>query len=387
MTLPELKQDVIDRWLSAYDESIPTVAHTFKKVYAPKKRFDLSDYEKDQFKELRTLSTEKLPFIYTLDESGRPCYFEHHREDKISKKGYYTYTDSLVEYIEYDIKTAAPHCIQRIIYDGDKKISFQSIMINGAIDPEFHGTTKDVIIQNLLKNEYALLYGFELYHYTDNRISHTDCLYLSLGSGEYTLQKKYNYNEAGELVEIMDIYPDDKVLYGYVKTPDNITLQELSDQVATMIAADIIETLKKAETPVPVGILEIDFQEVGVFSPLLSVFSEQQQEEIEALEGEERTTALFSFDLEYITVAPRSFDRLLCAFMRETDTLENYALAIAMARKTAWLLNNNKLNNEIPVTKKFMAYATDWDVEPEDFAGVLKDCGLPEKEVEKWRMD
>jgi hypothetical protein len=71
--------------------------------------------------------------------------------------------------------------------------------------------------------------------------------------------------------------------------------------------------------------------------------------------------------------------------MNEVNILEDYNPATAMARKTAWILNNNKLNNEIPITKNFMTYSTDWDVEPEDFTTVLKDCGIPEEEINKWK--
>ncbi|SEW00948.1 hypothetical protein SAMN05428988_1217 [Chitinophaga sp. YR573] len=387
MTLSQLKQDIIDRWLSAYDEE-NILPQAVKTVYAPTIRFELGDYNKDQFDELRILSTERLPgynFIYGLDQFNRPCYFEYQRQDKVSKKGYYTYTDSLIEYIEYDVTTASPSCIQRIIYKGDEKISFQSIRINGTIDPELHGTTKTEIMNNLLKNEYSLFCCFELYHYTDNRISTADCLYIAPASGEYQLQKKYNYNDAGELDEILDTSSDNSVLYSYVKTPTNITLQQLSDQVSQLIATEIIATLKTVEMTTPMGILEIDFQSIGTFSPVIGIFSQQQQEDIEKLQGEDRVTELFYFDNERTLVEGRSFERLLWAFMNEVNILEDYDLAIAMARKTAWILNNNKLNNEIPITKNFMAYSTDWDVEAKDFTIVLKDCGLPEEEINKWK--
>jgi hypothetical protein len=387
MTLPQLKQDIIDRWLSAYDEE-HIAPEAVKTVYAPSNRFELGDYNKDQFGELRVLSTERLPeynFIYRLDQFNRPCYFEYQRHDKVSKKGYYTYTDSLIEYIEYDVTTGSPSCIQRITYNGNEKFSFQSIKINGTIDPELHGTTKAVIMSNLLQNEFSLFYMFELYHYTDNRIDSADCLYMTPASGEYKLQKKYNYDESGILDEILDTDSDNKVLYSYVKIPANTTLQELSDQVSQLITTEIIATLKTVEITEPLGILEIDFQAIGTFSPLLSIFPKQQQEDIEKLQGEDRVDELFSIDNEKILVKGRSFERLLLAFMTELDILEDHIPAIAMARKTAWLLNNNKLNNEIPVTKNFMVYSTDWDVEQEDFTTVLKDCGIPEEEINKWR--
>lgn len=75
MTLSQLKQDIIDRWLSAYDELTlkeDTATPTVKTVYAPANRFELGDYNKDQFDEHRPLSTEKHPeyhFIYKLDQS------------------------------------------------------------------------------------------------------------------------------------------------------------------------------------------------------------------------------------------------------------------------------------------------------------------------------
>jgi hypothetical protein len=386
MTLPALKQDLIDRWLTVYDEyelRKEMKDASVKMVYAETIRFRLDKYTKEKFPAQGPLSTEERPehsYAYGLDASGKPCFsmFEE-------QKSYYTYTDSLIEYVEYHQHSPIPSCIQRVIYEGDRKVGFQSIILDDVNLRQFKGMAGKAILNKLLKDASSVICIIESYDYKDGRIVNADCLHIMPEVGEYSLRKKYNYNATGELEEIINVFGDKRTSYDYVKIPSNVTLQQLSEQVSSLIATDIIKTLVDEELTEPLGILEINYQEIGDYSPVLTVYSEKDQKKIER--SSDRLAELLANNEsdDYIDLSANTHERLLVAFMQEVEELEDFSLAESMIKKVAYLLNANKLNNEVTTGPKFMAYSVDWSIGPEDFSALLAECGLPENIVKEWR--
>ncbi|GAA3922919.1 hypothetical protein GO495_02330 [Chitinophaga oryziterrae] len=386
MTLPALKQDLIDRWLTVYDEyelRKEMKDTSVKMVYAETIRFGLDKYTKEKFPAQGPLSAEERPehsYAYGLDALGKPCFsmFEE-------QKNYYTYTDSLIEYVEYNQNSPIPSSLQRVIYEGDRKVGFQSIILNDINTRQFAGMTGKPILTKLLKEASSVICIIESYDYKEDRIINADCLHIMPGVGEYSLRKKYNYNSTGELEEIINVFGDKRTSYDYVKIPSNITLQQLSEQVSSLIAEDIIKTLADEDLKEPLGILEINYQEIGDYSPVLTIYSEKEQKKIE--KSADRLTELLANDERdyYIDLSANTHERLLVAFMQEVEELEDFSLAESMIRKVACLLNASKLNNEVTTGAKFMAYSVDWSIGPEDFSTLLAECGLPENIVKEWR--
>src|SRR5262245_5093663 len=102
MTLHELKQDLLDRWLTAYDQlpaTTPAADNTVKTIYAENFRFRLEKYSPDHFLPAGPLLAEPGPgsvYTYAMDATGRPVYLtvtEPGGKEVI--KGHYTYTAEL----------------------------------------------------------------------------------------------------------------------------------------------------------------------------------------------------------------------------------------------------------------------------------------------------
>lgn len=386
MTLPALKQDLIDSWITAYDEYATRKEMkdtSVKMVYAETIRFRLDKYTKEKFPAQGPLSAEERPehsYAYGLDESGKPVFsmFE-------DQKSFYTYADSLIEYLEYEPDSPVPACLQRVIYEGGKKVGFQSIILNDVNPGQFKGMAARPIINKLLRDAKSVICIIEAYDYKDDRIVNADCLHIMPGAGEYNLRKKYNYNAGGELEEVINMFSDKRTSYDYVKMPSNLTLQQLSAEVSLLISKDIIKTLVDEDVDEPIGILEIGYQEIGDYSPVLSVFSEKEQRKIE--KSADRLEELLANDERenIIELSENTHERLLVAFMQEVEEREDFSLAENMIKKVAALLNVNKLNKEVATGPKFMAYSVDWSIGPEEFSDLLAECGLPDNIVKEWK--
>ena len=162
-------------------------------------------------------------------------------------------------------------------------------------------------------------------------------------------------------------------------------LKALSDQVASQMAADIIRTMSAVPVNSPIGFLEITYQEMGDYIPLLGIYTSKAQKKIEKYNGEERIMEFLSADRLDADFQSPSFRPLLALFTDQVSELNNYRLATAMIRKVAKLLNDNKLNNVVPVTENFTVFSVDWSMDGEDFTEILAECGVPDQLIEGWR--
>ncbi len=394
MTLRPLKDDLLDRWLTAYDQlpsATPSADNIVKTVFAENFRFSLDKYSPEQFRPAGPLLTVAPPgtvYAYELDAAGRPVSLTV--KDSAGNeviKGHYTYTAALVDYIEYNLQSRLPSCIQRIVYNDGKKDSFQSLTLEGrGAGEDFQGVNKKAVLSALEERE--LLCECKIYHWSDNRIDSAECLQVLPGNDQMTSREEYSYNSAGELEEIRAIFDDDEnVSYLYVRKPDNITLEELADQVAEQMTADIINALAEEVPPEPLAALELHYQEINQYTPYLSLITETQRQEIE--EAATKNSLFEDWmtypDKEAVMIYGRPFERPMAAFMAEVESRNEYALATEMIRKVARLLNAGKLGGRIATGNEFMAYAIDWTM-TSGFTNILEACGVAGPIVKKWEQ-
>ncbi len=67
------------------------------------------------------------------------------------------------------------------------------------------------------------------------------------------------------------------------------------------------------------------------------------------------------------------------------EELDNWSIGEKMLCHTAAILTEGKVNNEVPVTKDFVAYAIDNSIGHENFSKLLKDCGVNKETIKEWK--
>jgi len=391
MTLQSLKQDLIDKWLTIYDAFPGPDAPQDKIkeiVYAESSRFPLDKYNPEQFLPAGPVSSTALPggvYAYYLNDAGKPLFLTvKDAGGKDVMRGHYNYSDSLVEYIEFNLQSRLPSCIQYIVYEGNKRVNYQSLTLEGrGVGENFGNTPKAKILTALMERE--MLGEFKLYHYTDNRIAQADSLQMLPGDEDLISKEHYRYDQAGQLEEIMAEFEDGATSYLYVKKPDNVSLQELSDMVASQMAKDIISAIEETGLKDAIAAVELNYQEVNQYTPYVCVVTEPQRASIEsaASKGSFYEDWVSYPEKEDVMIYGMPFERLLVAFMAEVEALNDYAIATNMIRTVARILNENKLDGKMPVSSSFMAYAVDMEMSG-DFIEILEACGVAPAMVAKW---
>ena len=223
----DLYNDIFERWVKAIDETDTIASHKEKvseRKYASSFRYDLNYYEQSNFPAGGQLldqdPAEELSYHkYGLDNNGRPVYvFFEHSWNKVSWEGVYNYSDNQVEYLEFCVNNKVPSGVQVVKYENNRKISYQHLTLTeGGRHYSLSKDEKEAFVESIKNDEYAIKSYVEKYLYEDERIIKAECLRISPGIEQLRFEKKYTYNNQGELAEIRVFYPSGITQLAYVK--------------------------------------------------------------------------------------------------------------------------------------------------------------------------
>jgi len=172
MTLDQLKQDLFERFIRAFDEfdriaEKKAQAQSF--VYSRLPRYRVSKFDGKKIPlgdKILFEAPEVHPEIYGLDTEGQPCYHSsEHTFNKAYWEGFYDITASCIEYIEFDLQSKKPIEISRILLDNGQKTGLQYLKVDGGdFSDAYNGlSNRDTAVQ-LLQTPNDLISNVELYH-------------------------------------------------------------------------------------------------------------------------------------------------------------------------------------------------------------------------------
>jgi hypothetical protein len=87
----------------------------------------------------------------------------------------------------------------------------------------------------------------------------------------------------------------------------------------------------------------------------------------------------------YLHLNAGKFEREFRQFVQIIEREEKWDMGTAMLRKVAYLLTTGKMNNRIPVSDEFAAYAIDWESDMEEFEDILGECGVASSVIASWK--
>ena len=389
---------IIERWKKAFDEieSITKYRGSTQTVkYAEQPCFELEKYTKTDFPQGKPFSgipdNDAHPYYkYGFNRDGLPCYTSFpNNGNTTSWEGYYTYSDDLVEYVEFNIETRIPSCIDRIVFAGQRKVSFQQILINTrASAPAYIGLSKEDAIARIQESEGHMIQALiQNYEYDGDRIIGADCVGMSPGAGKYEYKQLYSYNETGDLEEITNLYPNGVRQLSYVQIKEGQNAQTISNQLSLCLAESVITTLIKNKVESPVAIVELGYRYVANYLPVVVSRSESFKKEVIGKGGAGIWENLFlGFD-DLLYFDTDNYEKLFVQFIQIIEETGDHEMGQTMLRNTAALLTKNKLFGRIAVSDEFFVYAIDHSIEghdKEDLKHILNECGLEEEVIEAW---
>lgn len=403
MDLEILKQELLTRWKHAFNELslLPEYkAKILTEKYVPAVRYDLKDYETSAFlipegklfPEARSREINDYHF-YGLKEDGYPCYTSfRHVMNNTSWEGYYSYSDEVVEYVEFcqTENTYIPSCIKRILYKDGQRYAWQSLFINTRGNNDlYEGQTPDEIMASILADQHALVIRIEAYNRVDGRITSANGLAIAPAYGEYNYVQQYNYTGGGVLDEIRTYCESGVDRLTWVRQEEGLNFQQLEEELVEKLAEAIVDTLVESKLETPLSLLEINYHSIAEYIPSLSPRSQRFTADISRRHQDEDIFDLIflatEMDHPYLPIEDEKFERPFRQFIQIIEREDKWELASGMLRKVAWLLTTNKLFHRLPVSDDFAAYAIDWESDMDEFERVLRECGVVPAVISAWQ--
>jgi len=386
------KEELIERWLQAFDEIDDFAffeSKTVKIKYADSYRFDLKDYKNGRINKGGKLLDKKINdksdyHEYGFDKKSFPTITRfRHTWNKIDWIGFYRKEKNLLEYIEFCVNSKVPSKFQRIIFENGKKISYQSLIINGggSFRPDF---SKSEILNYIVENTSSFFLSIQKYEYKNDIITKGYGLANTPGIGEFTFNDIYKYDEEKRLTEITRYYQNWPSQIEYIR-PSGKSLKVLMDELSEMFVKYLLNVLLENNVKETLCYVVLNYQYCDNFWPSISLMTEEERQQA----IDENTDYLFfSYDvyqhLSSKNENPKYLKEAFKEFTQKIEMNDNYEAGRKLLQKTARLLTKNKLQGLISVTDDFVAFPIDWTL-TEDIGEILIKCGAKQNKVKQWK--
>ena len=395
--MESLLDQLAQRWLRAFDE-LNTIAVYKAEVkttlYSGGSRYNLEKFDWHHFpadgpmtKDKGSIDGREL-YEYGFNAQGLPCYvaFGHHY-NQIFWEGFYSYSDTLVQYVEFCLNTGVPSALIFMEFSEGRKISFQRLVMNGGGSGySLSQMTKEDILEKIKTDGISMIATVTNYDYDPTgKIIKASSIHISPGFGKFTSYDEYTYNENQILETIRTFFEQGTNRLTYYRIPENLSPKSLVESLAEAMAGLIVETLANRWLAKPIALLELSYHYADNYIPLLVC---QTAEDIAKKIANKESAFIPDYN-DYLNVEIKPVEHLFAQLEQMMDNESNMDLGRNMLRKTAYILTRNKLFGKLNVTDDFAAYAVDWSIEGHSDAHleeILTECGVEADVVRKWKQ-
>ncbi len=378
--LDTLRADLITRWTRAFDrvaEVMREPVDAVDTVYTVYPAFPLENFTATKFKPgarlSRTPSKDGDDYKFRLDARGRPLQVRFsHTVNGFDWQGIYLYGTHDVEYIEVCLQTGVPSVYNRLALKDGLVVSEQRFLVNGGAGALSSRTSPDLPRRILDTPEAYALY---LVQYDVQRgITVAAVEHHEVGGETHRPTLTYEYDAAGSLQRIVQHWPDETRTLFAAKT--KTTTKSLAEDLSARIATAVLTRLATLPSTPRLQALELSYREHDSPIPMLVPLTEADQVDSLALSANVAGGRWLKLDDE-------SFAPAITEFTARAEASDNGAVGKML--RAAALRITKKARAELPVAPTFVAFAIDWELEGDELAKILKQCGADANQLKAWR--
>lgn len=396
--MESLLEQLLQRWEQAFDnlETLPGhKAQVKTTLYSDGSRYNLEKFDGKLFPSDGPLAKDKEGISpiglheYGFNAQGLPCYTtSRHDYNQITWEGFYTYSDTHAEYIDFCLNTGVPSDLKRMEFQEGRKVSFQSIVINGrGSGYSLSQMSKEEVISLIRNDGFSIIATVTRYEYgLTDKIEKSSSIHITPGIGKFTSYDEYTYDKNQTLDTIRTFFEQGTDRLTYCRVPENMSPESLVESLAEEMAGLIAETLADQHLTQPIALLELSYHYADNYIPLL--VCQSAQEVAEKLANEEFTFIPDYYD-DALQVETKPIEHLFARLEEMMEEKDDMKLGRKMLRKAAALLTRSKLFGKMKVTDDFAAYAIDWSIEGHSdahFEEILLECGVEAGTIKIWKQ-
>jgi hypothetical protein len=396
--MEKLLEQILQRWEQAFDEleELPDHKAQVKMTqYADGLRYDLAKFGWNSFPADGSMTENKEDIDprnlheYGFNAQGRPCYVTFgHDHNQLTWEGFYSYSDTLVEYVEYCLSSGVPSVLVRLEFREGRKLSLQRVMVNGRGSVYFLShSSKEAIVNKIRTDGFTLIATVTGYDYSPKgRVEKASSIHISPGIGRFSSHDEYTYDENEALDTIRTYFDKGTNRLSYCRLAEDMIPESLMESLAEAMALSVSKALADQGLEQPITLLELNYHYADNYIPLLVWQTAGEVEE--RLANNE-----FDFHHDAYHNSPQveilPFERLFAQLEQMMEERDETDLGRVMLTKAASLLTKNKLFGQVRVSHEFTAFAIDWSIEghsDEEIEQILRECGMEEEVAKIWKQ-
>lgn len=384
MTLEALRADLIARWKAAFDRIAEVDAKpqgAVETVYTQVPAFALANYTPKKFKPgtrvSRTPSGDGDDYAFRLDAQGRPLHVKFaHRVNRVSWKGVYRYGPEEVEHIEFCMETRVPSLYNRLVLAGPSVVAEQRFIVNsGGSANNLTRLSSKKKIQEILADPHEYFIYLTRYQ-VEGGVTRSAEEYQEVSGEVHRPTLEYRYGEDGKLQRIVQHWESGEQRTVFAART-KATSRDLADELSTRIADQILARLARARFAAPLLALELNYREGEHPVPQL----------IPLTEGDEVGSLALAAEIppaRWIELSGEAFAPAIVELAQRAEAAESHSAIAAMLRVAARRVTE-RARADLPVSGDFVAFAIDWELEGDQIAAILKQCGASPQRMREWK--
>jgi hypothetical protein len=383
-TLEQLRLELWARWRQQLERSprgIQKPIDAATAVYATRPIFDLRKYTPPRFKPTGRRTSHPVAAtdnrVYWLDMHERPLYTEfRHSYNGVDWRGLYRYAPDEAEYTEWCLQTGVCSQYDRLVFENDQPRSFQRLLINGRGSfPIWRGLNTRRLMDAIESSPNNYSVWIETYDVRDGRIQSGQNYIEGMGSPPLRATLAYTY-AGGKLERIVQRWEsgEEQTVFA-ARRP--VGLKTLSQELSRRIALRAIEGLRAARIDSPLVALEMNYRSVEAYAPAL-------------IPATERDT-ISSLSLvaaippgRWIQLPAEDFEPAMTDFRERLERTGGWQAGTRMLREAARQVTG-AARTQLNTMETFVAFAIDWEMEDDDLAAILEECGATPESLHAFR--
>jgi hypothetical protein len=379
--LDELRADLVERWKRAFgrfDEATAKAEGAVETAYTEYPAFALEGYTPKKFKPGARLKKERIEdgYAFELDAKKRPLRVRFaHRVNRVSWRGFFRYADDEVESVEYCVETRVPSLYNRLILEGGGVLAEQRFVCNSG--GHFSGLAGKSAAANAARilsdptDFFIYITRYEL----ENGVPVAAEEHHEVSGETYRPTRTYSY-AGDELERVVQHWPggETRTLFA-VKS--KTSTKALSERLSEAIAKAVVARVREWKLGAPLVALELSYREHDARVPILVPLTADDRPSSLALSAEIDAS-------RWITLSEEDFAPDIADFGQRVEE-SGSATAVAKRLRTAALTVTETARSLPNVADDFVAYAIDWELEGDELAKILKQCGASRAKLTEWK--
>jgi hypothetical protein len=343
---------------------------------------------------------------YGLDELNRPRILAFYnymglqtreiiRQDRLNNferydlgETFYTYTDSLVEIIEYSVPPRIPLKVQQIFIENGQVIRHASFRLNGYTSLYSEkGSNPDTLYEWLGYNGRFKL--VEEYVYDGNRVVGIRLYRETPGIAPYRAEEQFFYDGAGRLLRIEQLNESGQRRLLYKKREKGQTFRSIRQAATQRLIESIVERLRAENIGEKLCCIDLFYQSGSShFPPIIFLSRDADRQKLLAANNPEAKYYIFNPGLIgeqwYLEITDADTLEICSQLEQEIQSGQKWDAATGILREVAATLTHFDWSNILNITPDFVVFAIDWEVEGDDLANVLK-ASASKDQLREWK--